>query len=147
MVRTLSNKIYFLFFRFRFLKSHKVLGWFSQIFSLDGAGAPADAREWSRSDWASCVFCLQGRRENNEDRAAIETVSMVEGADTGAEVNIWAVMDGHGGQVTGGRDSGHRGRDNADLFSVLCRLQHQAFYSKPQEIHSNVKAFNKFIKQ
>ena len=46
------------------------------------------------------MFCLQGRRENNEDRAAIETVSMVEGANTGGEVDIWAVMDGHGGQVT-----------------------------------------------
>lgn len=80
------------------VKYHKVLGWFSQIFSLEGAGAPADAREWSRSGWSSCVFCLQGRRENNEDRAAIETVSMVEGANTGGEVDIWAVMDGHGGQ-------------------------------------------------
>ena len=78
-----------------------MLGWFSQVFSLDGSGAPADAREWSRSGWSSCVFCLQGRRENNEDRAAIETVSMVEGAHTGTEVDIWAVMDGHGGQVAG----------------------------------------------
>ena len=42
---------------------------------------------------------MQGRRENNEDRAAIETVDMVEGAGAGGEtVDIWAVMDGHGGQ-------------------------------------------------
>ena len=41
---------------------------------------------------------VQGRRENNEDRAAIETVDMVEGAGAGGEVDIWAVMDGHGGQ-------------------------------------------------
>ena len=111
----------------RFLKSHKVLGWFSQIFSLDGAEAPADSREWSRSGRGSAVFCLQGRRENNEDRAVIETVSMVEGADTGAEVDIWAVMDGHGGQVS----NGQMRRDNTDFLSVLCRLQHPAFYSEP----------------
>ena len=68
---------------------------------------------------------------------------MVEGADTGAEVDIWAVMDGHGGQVS----DGQMGRDNADFLSVLCRLQHPAFYSEPQDIHSKVKAFNKFIEK
>ena len=43
---------------------------------------------------------MQGRRDNNEDRAAIENVEMVAGAGTGETVQLWAVMDGHGGQVT-----------------------------------------------
>ena len=41
---------------------------------------------------------MQGRRDNNEDRAAIENVEMVAGA--GETVQLWAVLDGHGGQVT-----------------------------------------------
>ena len=43
---------------------------------------------------------MQGRRDNNEDRAAIENVEMVAGAGTGETVQLWAVLDGHGGQVT-----------------------------------------------
>ena len=43
---------------------------------------------------------MQGKRENNEDRAVIETVEMVEGAGSGDTVDIWAVMDGHGGHVS-----------------------------------------------
>ena len=46
---------------------------------------------------------MQGKRDNNEDRAVIETVTMLDGVDTDL-VNIWAVMDGHGGQVS---DSWH----------------------------------------
>ena len=43
---------------------------------------------------------MQGRRDNNEDRAAIENVEMVAGAGTGNTVQLWAVLDGHGGQGT-----------------------------------------------
>ena len=44
------------------------------------------------------MFSMQGKRDNNEDRAVIRTVHMLEGVDS-SEVNVWAVMDGHGGQV------------------------------------------------
>lgn len=57
-------------------------------------------KEWSEKKWNSCVFSMQGKRENNEDRAVIETVEMVEGAGSGDTVDIWAVMDGHGGHVS-----------------------------------------------
>ena len=40
---------------------------------------------------------MQGKRDNNEDRAVIRTVRMVEDIDK-TEVHVWAVMDGHGGQ-------------------------------------------------
>ena len=45
------------------------------------------------------MFSMQGKRDNNEDRAVIRTVRMLEDIDK-TEVHIWAVMDGHGGQVT-----------------------------------------------
>ena len=44
------------------------------------------------------MFSMQGKRDNNEDRAVIRTVHMLEEVDS-SEVNVWAVMDGHGGQV------------------------------------------------
>ena len=56
-------------------------------------------KEWSQKKWNSCVFSMQGKRDNNEDRAVIETVEMVEGVGQSDTVDIWAVMDGHGGQV------------------------------------------------
>ena len=43
------------------------------------------------------MFSMQGKRDNNEDRAVIRTVRMVEDIDQ-TEVHVWAVMDGHGGQ-------------------------------------------------
>ena len=43
------------------------------------------------------MFSMQGKRDNNEDRAVIRTVRMVEDIDK-TEVHVWAVMDGHGGQ-------------------------------------------------
>ena len=47
------------------------------------------------------MFSMQGKRDNNEDRAVMETIKMVEGVpgDKHKEVHLWAVMDGHGGQV------------------------------------------------
>ena len=57
--------------------------------------------EWTESIWNSSVFSMQGKRDNNEDRAVMETIKMVEGVpgDKHKEVHLWAVMDGHGGQV------------------------------------------------
>ena len=46
----------------------------------------------------STVFCMQGRRPGNEDRAVMKKVEMVEGVNN-EDVHIWAVMDGHGGHV------------------------------------------------
>ena len=43
---------------------------------------------------------MQGRRPGNEDRAVIKKVEMVEGVNNGDDVHIWAVMDGHGGDVS-----------------------------------------------
>ena len=107
---------------------------------------------------------MQGRRDNNEDRAAIENVEMVAGAGTGETVQLWAVLDGHGGQVTRSVQTcelyltmfGHRLRVfycvsflekiTEDFhFSVLCRLQHEAFHSKSQVINTKVEATNKLI--
>ena len=45
------------------------------------------------------MFSMQGKRDNNEDRAVIRTVTSLSDPDK-EEVNIWAVMDGHGGQVS-----------------------------------------------
>ena len=43
---------------------------------------------------------MQGKRDNNEDRAIMKTVRMLEEVeDDDGEVHVWAVMDGHGGQV------------------------------------------------
>ena len=107
---------------------------------------------------------MQGRRDNNEDRAAIENVEMVAGAGTGETVQLWAVLDGHGGQVTCSVQTcelyltmfGHRlhvfycvrflEKITEDFhFSVLCRLQHEAFHSKSQVINTKVEATNKLI--
>ena len=55
--------------------------------------------EWSESSSHSAVFSMQGRRPGNEDTAIMETVKTVDGLDEGADVQIWAVMDGHGGDV------------------------------------------------
>ena len=57
------------------------------------------AKEWSERDQRSAVFSMQGKRDNNEDRAVMRTVRMLEDIDK-TEVHVWAVMDGHGGQVT-----------------------------------------------
>jgi len=83
-----------------FFKYNKVAKWFGQIFSLDGARSPSDVTEWTESIWNSSVFSMQGKRDNNEDRAVMETIKMVEGVpgDKHKEVHLWAVMDGHGGQ-------------------------------------------------
>ena len=41
---------------------------------------------------------MQGKRDNNEDRAIMKTVRMLEEVeDDDGEVHVWAVMDGHGG--------------------------------------------------
>ena len=107
---------------------------------------------------------MQGRRDNNEDRAAIENVEMVAGAGTGETVQLWAVLDGHGGQVTRSVQTcelyltmfEHRlhvfycvrflEKITEDFhFSVLCRLQHEAFHSKSQVINTKVEATNKLI--
>ena len=56
--------------------------------------------EWSEVSEQSAIFCMQGRRPGNEDRAVIKRVELVEGIDNAEEeVHIWAVMDGHGGNV------------------------------------------------
>ena len=56
--------------------------------------------EWSEVSEQSAVFSMQGRRPGNEDRAVIKRVEMVEGIEQeGDDVHIWAVMDGHGGNV------------------------------------------------
>ena len=47
---------------------------------------------------------MQGKRDNNEDRAVLRTVRMVEDIDQ-TEVHVWAVMDGHGGQVSAKSES------------------------------------------
>ena len=57
------------------------------------------AKEWTHGDERSAVFSMQGKRDNNEDRAVIKTVTSLSDPDK-EEVNIWAVMDGHGGQVS-----------------------------------------------
>merc|ERR1719342_713648 len=80
-----------------FSKHNKMFSWISQILSLDSSRSPSEVKEWREKKWNSCVFSMQGKRENNEDRAVIETVEMVEGAGSGDTVDIWAVMDGHGG--------------------------------------------------
>ena len=57
--------------------------------------------EWSEVSEQSAIFCMQGRRPGNEDRAVIKKVEMVEGIEQeGDDVHIWAVMDGHGGHVS-----------------------------------------------
>ena len=45
---------------------------------------------------------MQGRRPGNEDRAVTKRVKMVEGIESEGDndVHIWAVMDGHGGDVS-----------------------------------------------
>ena len=49
----------------------------------------------------SAIFSMQGRRPGNEDRAVIKRVEMVEGIENnGDDVHVWAVMDGHGGDVS-----------------------------------------------
>jgi serine/threonine protein phosphatase PrpC len=56
--------------------------------------------EWSEVSEQSAIFCMQGRRPGNEDRAVIKRVEMVEGIEQERDdVHIWAVMDGHGGNV------------------------------------------------
>ena len=47
----------------------------------------------------SAVFSMQGRREGNEDRAVIRRVEGLNQRE-GDAVHIWAVMDGHGGDVS-----------------------------------------------
>jgi len=81
-----------------FSKYNKMFSWISQILSLDSTRSPSEVKEWSQKKWNSCVFSMQGKRDNNEDRAVIETVEMVEGVGEIDSVDIWAVMDGHGGQ-------------------------------------------------
>ena len=83
----------------RFGKHKGISCWISQIFSLDTVSQCGASREWRERDERSAVFCMQGRRDNNEDRAVIRTVAMLEGVDR-EQVHIWAVMDGHGGQVS-----------------------------------------------
>ena len=56
--------------------------------------------EWSEVGEHCAVFSMQGRRPGNEDRAVIKQVEMVEGVNNGKNVHIWAVMDGHGGDVS-----------------------------------------------
>ena len=57
--------------------------------------------EWSEVSEHSAVFSMQGRRPGNEDRAVIKKVEMVEEMKgSGVDVHIWAVMDGHGGDVS-----------------------------------------------
>ena len=58
--------------------------------------------EWSEVSEHSAVFSLQGRRPGNEDRAVTKRVKMVEGIESEGDddVHIWAVMDGHGGDVS-----------------------------------------------
>ena len=56
--------------------------------------------EWSEVGEHSAVFSMQGRRPGNEDRAVIKKVEMVEDVNNGDDVHIWAVMDGHGGDVS-----------------------------------------------
>ena len=57
--------------------------------------------EWSELGSHSAIFSMKGRREGNEDRAVIKRVETVEGVeDSGEDVHIWAVMDGHGGDVS-----------------------------------------------
>ena len=58
--------------------------------------------EWSKVGEHSAVFSMQGRRPGNEDRAVIKQVEMVEGVNNVKNVHIWAVMDGHGGDVSTG---------------------------------------------
>ena len=56
--------------------------------------------EWSEVTEHSAIFSMQGRRPGNEDRAVIKRVEMVEGVENDDDVHIWAVMDGHGGDVS-----------------------------------------------
>merc|ERR1712062_229827 len=80
-----------------FGKHRRISCWFTQIFSLEGSRHSAEAKEWSEKDERSAVFSMQGKRDNNEDRAVMRTVRMLEDIDK-TEVHVWAVMDGHGGQ-------------------------------------------------
>ena len=58
--------------------------------------------EWSELRGHSAVFSMQGMRDGNEDRAVIKRVKTVEGLEESDDeaVHIWAVMDGHGGEVS-----------------------------------------------
>ena len=57
--------------------------------------------EWSEVSDESAIFSMQGRRPGNEDRAVMKQVEMIEGLERkGDSVHIWAVMDGHGGNVS-----------------------------------------------
>ena len=89
------------------------------------------------------MFSMQGKRDNNEDRAVIRTVRMVEDIDK-TEVHVWAVMDGHGGQV--------KIKDlniSLLLFSsqVLCRLLRGSPGDRPRHRHTEAEAADEFTGQ
>merc|ERR1719192_1253671 len=98
LVAAISTLILLLLSIIWFGKHRRISCWFTQIFSLEGSRRSAEAKEWREKDERSAVFSMQGKRDNNEDRAVIRTVRTVEDIDQ-SEVHVWAVMDGHGGQV------------------------------------------------
>merc|ERR1719278_421428 len=79
----------------------RVFGFFSSCVSFlpllvsDGCGSKEQSVEWSETGALSSIYSMQGRRPDNEDRAAHRTVSCPwEGV---RPVHIFTVLDGHGG--------------------------------------------------
>ena len=85
------NFIYHLYER----PSNYFQGDFLEIFICFNSLVFLTESEWSELSEQSAIFCMQGRRPGNEDRAVIKRVDMVEDIKKAVEdVHIWAVMDG-----------------------------------------------------